>query len=116
MTRIAVFQARSGIDPEANAAALVAAVEAAAAGGAAMLFTPEMSGLLDSDRERASKSVTNEEADKALQAVSAAARDHRIWVQLGSLALRGEGERLVNRAFVIDDVGETRARYDKIHL
>jgi deaminated glutathione amidase len=116
MTRIAVFQARSGIDPEANAAALVAAVKEAAAGGAAMLFTPEMSGLLDSNRERASKSVAIEEADKVLKTVSDAARDHRIWVQLGSLALRGEGERLVNRAFVIDDGGETRARYDKIHL
>ncbi|HYW15891.1 MAG TPA: carbon-nitrogen hydrolase family protein, partial [Allosphingosinicella sp.] len=49
MTRIALCQARTGIDPEANARALVAAVEAAAAGGAAMLFTPEMSGLLDRD-------------------------------------------------------------------
>jgi len=32
MMRIAVYQARSGIDPVANAAALVAAVEEAAAG------------------------------------------------------------------------------------
>ena len=51
--RIAIFQAQSGIDPAANAARLVAAVREAAAGGAAMLFTPEMSGMLDRDRERA---------------------------------------------------------------
>ena len=54
MTRIALYQARTGIDPAANARALVAAVEEAAAGGAEMLFTPEMSGLLDRDRARAS--------------------------------------------------------------
>ncbi len=43
----------SGIDPVANARTLVQAVADAAAGGAAMLFTPEMSGLIDRDRDRA---------------------------------------------------------------
>jgi predicted amidohydrolase len=116
MTRIAVYQARSGIDPAANSAALVDAVKKAAAGGAAMLFTPEMSGLLDSDRERALNTVTGEAADTVLEAVRQAAKDNKIWVQLGSLALRGDAERFVNRAFVIDDGGEIKARYDKIHL
>jgi hypothetical protein len=39
MTRIAIYQAQSGIDPGRNAQALVGAVEQARAGGAAMLFT-----------------------------------------------------------------------------
>ena len=116
MTRIAVFQARSGIDPAANAAVLVDAIDTAAAGGAEMLFTPEMSGLLDSDRQRAGAVVRSEEQDAVLKAVREAAREKRIWVQLGSLALRGAGDRFVNRAFVIDGEGEIRARYDKIHL
>ena len=53
MTRVALLQMTSGIDPAANAATLAAAVRAAGEGGAAMLFTPEMSGLLDRNRERA---------------------------------------------------------------
>jgi predicted amidohydrolase len=116
VTRIAVFQARSGIDPAGNAAALADAIDAAAAGGAAMLFTPEMSGLLDSDRQRAGAVVRSEEDDVVLKAVRQAAGAKGIWVQLGSLALRGAGDRFVNRAFVIDGEGEVRARYDKIHL
>jgi predicted amidohydrolase len=116
MTRIAIFQARSGIDPAANAAALVDAVGQAAAGGAAMLFTPEMSGLLDSNRDRAGASIRSETEDEVLAAVQQAARDNGIWVQLGSLALRGPGDKFVNRSFVIDDTGEIRGRYDKIHL
>ena len=116
MTRIAVFQARSGIDPAANSAALVAAVEKAAAGAAKMLFTPEMSGLLDSNRQRAGEAVKSEAEDDVLAAVRRAASDNGIWVQLGSLALKGDGDKFVNRAFVIDDAGEVRARYDKIHL
>ena len=116
MARIAIYQARTGIDPAANSKALVNAVEQAASGGAAMLFTPEMSGLLDSDRGRASQSIRPEENDPVLRAVSRAARDNSIWVQLGSLALAGPAGKFVNRAFVIDKGGEIRARYDKIHL
>jgi len=114
--RIALFQAQSGIDPAANAERLVAAVGDAAAGGAAMLFTPEMSGMLDRDRERALSKARAEADDGVLAGVRAAAGEVGIWVHLGSLALKGEGGKLVNRGFVIDDRGEVRARYDKIHL
>ena len=48
--KIALFQAQTGIDPAANARILAARIAEAAAGGAAMVFTPEMSGLLDRDR------------------------------------------------------------------
>lgn len=114
--RIAIFQARSGVDPEANAEALSLAVREAAAGGAAMLFTPEMSGMLDRNRERAMGKARSETDDVVLAAVRTAAARHGIWVNLGSLALRGDGEKLVNRGFVIDASGEIRGRYDKIHL
>jgi predicted amidohydrolase len=115
--KIALFQAQTGIDPDANAAELVRRVGEAAAGGAAMLFTPEMSGLLDRDRARADLKLRAEAEDPVLAAVRAAAAEARIWVHLGSLALRCEGaEKLVNRGFVIDDEGAVRARYDKMHL
>ena len=115
--KLALFQAQTGIDPAANAAELVSRVEEAAAGGATMLFTPEMSGLLDRDRERSAAHLTTEAEDPVLAAVRGAARAKGIWVHLGSLALRQAGsEKLVNRGFVIDDRGEIRARYDKMHL
>lgn len=114
--KIALLQMTSGIDPAANAAAIVTAMEQAAVGGAAMLFTPEMSGLVDRDRARAARQVRDEENDVVLAAVTAAAARLGLWVHLGSLALRGEDERFVNRGFVIDPAGEIRARYDKLHL
>jgi predicted amidohydrolase len=114
--RIALYQAQSGIDPGANAVRLVGAVREAAAGGAAMLFTPEMSGMLDRDRQRALGKARPEQDDQVLAAVREAAAKAGIWVHLGSLALKGEGDKLVNRGFVIDAQGEIRARYDKIHL
>ena len=114
--RVAIYQAQSGIDPVANAAVLVDAVAQASAGGATMLFTPEMSNMLDRNRERALGTARCEEDDLVLAAVRGAAAKAGMWVHLGSVALRGSGGKLVNRGFVIDAAGEIRARYDKIHL
>lgn len=116
MTRAALFQMTTGIDPAANAAAIVDAVGQAKAGGAAMLFTPEMSGLLDRDRARAASSIVRESDDRVLSAVRDAAAREGVWVALGSLAVEREDGRWANRAFVIDAGGEIVARYDKLHM
>ena len=116
MTRIALVQSTTGIDPAANAARLVSAIGEASAGGATMLFTPEMSNLLDRESQRAARSIRAEEDDEVLAACREAAREHGIWVHLGSLAVLTDDGKIANRAFVIDRTGEIRARYDKIHL
>lgn len=114
--RIALFQMTSGIDPAANAAAIVDAIEQAQAGGAQMLFTPEMCGLLDRQRQRASANIVPESENPVLAAAIEAARHHAITVALGSLAIQRDDGRWANRAFVIGSDGAITARYDKIHM
>lgn len=116
MTRIALFQSTTGIDPEANGRALVDAIVEAASGGAEMLFTPEMSGLLDRDSARAAKNLRREENDPVLAAAREAAQRSRIWLSIGSLAVLAEDGKVANRSYIIDREGKIRARYDKIHL
>ena len=116
MTLAALLQMTSGVDPAANARTLVQGVEQAAAGGAAMLFTPEMSGLVDRDRDRAAASLAREEDDRVLAAVRDAAAKAGIWVHLGSLAILRDDGKLANRGYVIDATGAIRASYDKMHL
>ncbi len=116
MTRIAVLQMTSGIDPSVNGNTIVAAISHASEGGAGILFTPEMCGLLDQDRKRASQYVVPEADNPVLKAVRKAAAEHDIWVALGSLAVAGGGDRWSNRAFVIDNSGNIAARYDKMHM
>ncbi|NBC36137.1 carbon-nitrogen hydrolase family protein [Novosphingobium sp. FSY-8] len=118
MTRIALLQMTSGIDPVANAAAIADAAARAAQGGAAMLFTPEMCGLIDRDRKRAAPHIVAQDANPVLTAARDAARQIGIWVVLGSLAVAGGAAdgRAANRTFVIDDTGDIRAHYDKIHM
>jgi predicted amidohydrolase len=116
MARIALFQSTTGIDPAASARALDQAIAEAAAGGAEILFTPEMSGLLDRDSARAAKSLRDEADDPVLAACREAAREHRIWLHIGSLAVLAGNGKVANRGFVIDREGHVRARYDKLHL
>lgn len=114
--KVALLQARTGIDPARSAERIARACGDAARAGSALLFTPEMSGLLDRNGSRAAASMRTEEQDLVLAATRDAAREHGLWVQLGSLAVRRPDGRLANRAFVIDGGGTVRARYDKIHL
>lgn len=114
--RVGLVQTTTGIDPAVEAAVLSSAIADLAGQGAQMIFTPEMSGLLDRDRTRAARAVCAEADDVVIAAVQAAARANKVWVQLGSLALATGDDRFANRGFLIDDSGIVRARYDKIHL
>lgn len=116
--KIAVLQMNAGFDPLDNVAVLTEAVAQAKAGGAEILFTPEMSNMLDRNRARAADNIRPEEEDYVLGMVRAAAAIAGIWVHLGSLAVRGDtdADKWRNRAFVIAPNGNIAARYDKIHL
>lgn len=116
--RLGLLQTTTGVEPATNAASLVAGLNLIADDGAKFAFTPEMSGLLDRDRVHAFANACTEAADPVLAAVRATAAARRMWVHLGSLALKptADSERLVNRGFLIDAMGAIRARYDKIHL
>lgn len=106
----------SGIDPQANAIAIADAARRAVSGGAVMLFTPEMCGLLDRDRKRAAPHIVAEADNPVLVAAREAAREHGIWIDLGSLAVLREDGKWANRGFVIDPEGAIGGRYDKIHM
>lgn len=115
--RVALLQMTAGIDPAANARALVSAMKDARGQGADILFTPEMSGCLDRNRDRSAQTIRTEDDDIVLKAVRDAARAEGLWVQLGSLAiLDGTGPKRRNRSYLIDSDGAIRAHYDKIHL
>ena len=113
----AIVQMTSGIDPDANLRVIDRALAAAAAEGAAMAFFPEMSLLLDRDRQRSAAHMQREADSPWPAALADMARRHHIWLHSGSMPLLADGsERRVNRSHVIDDKGEIRARYDKIHM
>lgn len=116
--KIAVHQMCSGIDFASNAEMVVNAVRESAANGAQFYFAPEMSGLLDRNRARASAQIVPEGQNMFVAAAMTAARDAGIWVHLGSVPVRHEdgSGKFANRSILIDPSGHIRARYDKMHL
>jgi len=114
--RIGLVQMRSGVDPAANLATALAAIEEAARGGAAYVLTPEMTNIMEVKRERLFAAITAEESDPTLAALREAARKHSIYIHIGSLAVKVLPDKAANRSFLIDRHGEVIARYDKIHM
>jgi deaminated glutathione amidase len=106
---------RSGRDPLVNRDAAAALVREAAGQGAHYVQTPEMTSLVERSRAALFDKVGPEERDPTLAALREVARERRIVVHVGSLAVRA-GDKIANRAFVIDAAGEIVASYDKIHL
>ncbi|MEP2381242.1 nitrilase-related carbon-nitrogen hydrolase, partial [Parasphingorhabdus sp.] len=117
--RIALAQMCSGIDPHENSLTLRSNIDEASKGRADILFTPEMTGIVDRDRARAAPNICSEQDDPVLAEAQAGAVRNKIWLCLGSLALRPDeavDDKWVNRSFLINPDGDIVARYDKIHL
>jgi predicted amidohydrolase len=114
--KVALVQMRSGVNPKINLATALSAIEEAARGGAAYVLTPEMTNIMEIKRERLFATITDEEDDLTLSALREAARQHGIYLHIGSLAVKASPDKAANRSFLIDRRGDVIARYDKIHM
>ncbi len=90
--------------------------EAAAMAGAEMLFLPEYCGGLVSDGARLRPPAAAEEDHAVLAALREQAAKRRVWISIGSVAISGADDKVINRGFMIDPEGGIFGRYDKIHL
>ena len=88
----------------------------AVAAGAELVCLPEYCGGLKSDKGVLKPPAAPEASHPVLEALRAFTRDAGVWMLIGSVAVDGPEGRLINRGFMVDDKGEIRARYDKIHL
>src|SRR4051794_19705021 len=111
----ACVQMRSGRDPLQNRDAALAGVREAASRGARFVQTPEMTSLVERSRASLFEKVGPEESDITLAALREAARETGATVHVGSIAVRA-GDKIANRAYLIDPSGEITATYDKVHL
>lgn len=114
--RAAMIQMRSGMTPAANIDAAARMIVEAKSAGADYVLTPEMTNVMAAKREQLFATAVEENADPSLAAFRELARQHALYVHVGSLALKLLPDRAVNRSLLIDPKGEIAARYDKIHM
>jgi predicted amidohydrolase len=114
--RAALVQMRSARTVEPNIVAAEALIREAAAAGAIYIQTPENTNILEPDPVALAAAITDEPYDPTLKRLTALAAELKIWLHIGSLAVRQSDSKAANRAFLIGPDGEIAARYDKIHL
>ncbi len=113
---IACLQTRPLADFRSALDEAVELAEIAVGSGAEMLALPEYCGGLKTDGAMFTPPTAREDEHLVLQGLRNFARDNRVWISIGSLAVPGPENRIFNRGFVIDDTGSIRSRYDKIHM
>ncbi len=114
--KVGLVQMRSGLDPQANLASLIASIDEAKRNGADYVQTPEMTNILALKRDDLFAKIVAEEQDPTLATMRELAQKLSIYIHIGSLAIKATPEKAANRAFVIDRNGDIAARYDKIHM
>ena len=113
--RVAAIQMRGTRDIARNIEEAERLVREAARQGAVYVQTPEITNLVERDGARIRAEMRTEAQDAMLAHLRALATELEIHLHIGSLALM-DGDRAVNRGFVIGPDGTILARYDKIHM
>jgi deaminated glutathione amidase len=114
--RAACIQLRSSDDVADNIRQTVALVREAAAQGASFIATPENTTLMAPDGGAKLANSFDEAHDPALPVFSALAKELKLWLLIGSLAIKVSPTKTANRSFLLAPDGSIAARYSKIHL
>ena len=112
----AMVQMRTGLLSEPSLEQGIKLIRQAAVQGADYVLTPEVSNMMQLNRKALFEHLAVEEDDVSLKAYRALAKELKIHLHVGSLALRASPERAVNRSFLIGPDGHVIASYDKIHM
>lgn len=114
--KVAAIQMCSGLDPEANLAALESLLSAAAEQGARYALTPEVTTIFPESREQLRAVAAPFERHPQLARIAELARLHNMFVHVGSLPVPLADGRFANRSVLFGPDGAQAAFYDKIHL
>ena len=114
--RVALVQMRSGRDIGGNLLQAEAYIREAAGRGAHYIQTPENTLLMEADGMRQLEKLAPEDQTVGIQQFSDLAGTFRIWLHIGSIAIKAGEGKAVNRAFLFAPNGDAVLRYDKIHM
>ena len=114
--RVGLVQMCSGRDVARNLRDATALIREAANGGASYIQTPEVTNVMELERDRLFALAEPETGNAALAGFAELAKELGIWLHLGSMVIKASPDKLANRAFLLSPKGEVTARYDKIHM
>ena len=82
-----------------------------------LICTPECSNIITNNKKYLFK-ITNYQNDcPILDMTKKFAKKNKVYINIGSLLLKRKNkQKLVNRSFLIDDNGQIKSYYDKVHM
>ena len=113
---IACLQTRPRPDFQTALDEAIALAEEAVASGADFLTLPEYCGGLKTEGSAFAPPSATEENHPVLKGLRDFAKIRKKYLLIGSIAIKGSAEKILNRSYIIDDFGNIISRYDKIHL
>ncbi len=114
---VALIQTRTPADPARALDHVRPLICQAALGGAEFILLPECANLMEARKDQKVLVMTSEDKDAFVAGVRDLARELKVEILIGSAIVHsGTDDRAVNRALLINTVGDVTARYDKVHL
>ena len=114
--RVGLVQLRTGKNIQENLVQAEGFIRDAARRGANYVQTPENTLVMEVDAQHLLEKLSPEDQTEGVEHFSRLAQELRIWLHIGSLAIKVGERRAVNRAFLFAPNGEAVCRYDKIHM
>ena len=114
--RVGLVQLRTGKNIQENLVQAEGFIRDAARRGANYVQTPENTLVMEVDAQHLLEKISPEDQTEGVEHFSRLAQELRIWLHIGSLAIKVGERRAVNRAFLFAPNGEAVCRYDKIHM
>ncbi len=114
--RAGLVQMCTGRTIENNLREATALIREAANGGAHYIQTPEVTTQMERDRVKQMVETLPEDGNPAIAHFRSLARELKVWLHIGSMAVAVGDNQLANRAILISPHGAVAARYDKIHM
>lgn len=118
--RVACLQMCSGLSVDDNLLTLQNMIADAAGHGASYIQTPEMSSLIEKNKSSLFEKIETDdgstEANKVICALSNMAEINNIWLHVGSIAIRSQSEKALNRGILFSPDGKRVTNYDKMHM
>ncbi|MDE0792457.1 MAG: carbon-nitrogen hydrolase family protein [SAR324 cluster bacterium] len=113
---IACLQTSPRPDFQAALDEAISLAEKATAAGADIITLPEYCGGLKTAGSAFAPPFETEENHPVLKGLRDFAKNKKKFILIGSIAISGPADKILNRSYIIDDFGNIISRYDKIHL
>ena len=94
----------------------ISLAEKATEAGADIITLPEYCGGLKTAGSAFAPPFETEENHPVLKGLRNFAKNNKKFILIGSIAISGPADKILNRSYIIDDFGNILSRHDKIHL